>query len=410
MGQNISGHLNAMYQNILTGVTETLNQSTLPRKLFTEYPWHGSHIEHALHTKRGLAVKFGSDGSSFPTPHGQAYEKIKVGRKMMLGSISLTDAVLAAAAKSPEVAIDAMSAESEGIMNDIGVLDTFLSYRDGTGKLASVMESYAGGTPTLVEVDDARCLFPTVEYDLYSAAGVFRSVVKIKAVNSTTDANGYAQVYLETGTQDTAMVAGDGLYLKDSKDLAYTGLDGLIDDTITGTFQNVAMDTNRHWTSLVFDNSGVNRDLTPELLRNFIASVAQRSDDYLATEKEYVLLGSKFVSVVLDEMFQSALRLAPSDNTIGLKAPTFQTSNGKLVVQGHRLAPYHKLFMPEAGDLKRGYHKKLSWRLDGGQILNRSDNVSIYTGTLIEFAENFIIKRRGSGKLVDINETVLVSD
>jgi hypothetical protein len=108
-------------------------------------------------------------------------------------------------------------------------------------------------------------------------------------------------------------------------------------------------------------------------------------------------------------MYEAAYRLMPDTKVQGIAASTFQCSAGKVAVKGERHAPYYKLFACEAGDLRRGYHKKLSWRLENGAILKRSDVNASWSGTLIEFAQNFIVNRRGSGKITDLNETITVS-
>lgn len=407
-GQNIAGHLNAVYQNIIAGVTETLNNSVTSRKLFTEYKWNGSHIEHVLHTRRSGAVKFGSDGDSFPTAKNQTHAKFKVGRKCLLASVKLTDGVMAAAAKAPEVAVDAMTSETEGIMTDIGVLDSFFSFRDGTGAVATVMVSYAGGTPTLIEVDDARLVWPGCEYDLYTSAGVYRSTVTVSSVDTIPDATQYMQVTVAAG--DANMVATDKLYWKDSYGLAYTGLDALIDDSVSSTFQGVTMSGQKQWVSLVFDNNGTKRDISPEIFRNFLAGLKQHSDESADSMREFVAIGSPFMLSELDAMYESAYRLAPDTKVLGIAAPAFQCSAGKIALKAERHAPYYKMFVCEAGDLRRGYHKKLSWRIENGAILKRSDVNASWSGTLIEFAENFIMKRRGCGKIADLNETISVAD
>ena len=421
-GQNIAGHLNAVYQNILDGVTETLNYSVTSRKLFQEYKWSGSHIEHVLHTSPSGAVKFGSDGDSFPTASNQGHTKFKVGRKILMASVKLTDAVMAAASKSAEVAVDAMSSETEGIMKEIGVLDSFFSYRDGTGLVATVQagtgDGYDDGTNDDVAwpetgtgsrmlVDDARLLWPGVSYDLYNGTTLVGTIT-VDTVEPLMNSSNVAGVWLRSGS--ATPVAGYTIYWKDSKGLVYTGLDGLIDDTTSSTFQNVTMASKKNWTSLVLDNGGTKRDISPTILRNFIAGLSQRSDDNSSEMKEYMLIGSKFMTNQLDAMFESAYRLTPDTKVLGIAAPAFQCSAGKVAIKGERLAPYYKLFACEAGDLRRGYHKKLSWRLEDGTLLKRSDAQAAWTGTLIEFAENFIVKRRGCGKIADLNETISVAD
>lgn len=410
-GQNVAGHVNAAYQNIIEGVTETLNQSVTSRKLFQDYKWSGTHIEHVLHTGRSGAVSFTADGGAFPSASKQSHIKMKVGRKIMQASIKLTDAVLNAAAKSPEVAIDAMTSESEGIMKDIGVLDSFFSYRDGTGAVATLQTgSGTGLTTNYLLVDDARLLWPGVSYDIYTSGGTYVETFAVSGVNPLPNANGFMEVNSSAAVSASGYAATNIIYWKDSKGLVYSGLDSLIDDATSGTFQNVTMSNAYQWLSLVLENSGTKRDLSPTIMRNFIAGMSQRGDENAAGMKEYVVVGSKFMTNVLDAMYESAYRLSPDSNVLGIAAPAFQCSAGKIAVKGERLAPYHKLFACEAGDLRRGYHKKLSWRLQGGEVLLRSDDNASWSGTLIEFAENFIMKRKGCGKIIDLNETVVVSD
>jgi hypothetical protein len=389
------------YLHILDGVTETLNQSSRVRnKVNQDHEWKGTHIEHKLHTARNHAVKFMSDGSTFPAADKQDYASMKVGRRIIGGSIQLTDAVMATASKSPENAMDVVASETEGLMKGILKFENFFYTRNGTGAVGTVK---TGTATTDLRIDDARAMWDGATYQVYDTTlATNRGNITVSKTLSALDASGNAQVTLTanvpSGTTATDIIVWDG-----ALNIAYSGLDLLVDDAAT-TFQNVAVGTYPRYSSLVLDNSGTARALDPTLFRQLFAGILSKTGGE-APLSNLTCLGTYYQLNNMDELYESVLRVAPDSKTGGLASASFQSSAGKVTLEADSDAPYGKLFLVDFSQVYRGVQKKLGWRVQNGQIFLRSDLAPVWTATAIEICEMYIKGRASSGKIEDLSET-----
>ena len=387
------------YVHVLDGVTETLNQSSKARNLVKQdYSWKGTHLEHKLHTARNHAIKFMSDGSTFPTADKQDYVSTKIGRKIVGGSVQLTDAVMATASKSPEVAMDVVASETEGLMKGMLKFENFFFFRDGTGKVATVKAAISS---TTLKVDDARGLWDGATYQSYTTT-TNDGDITVTRVASAPDASGFKTVTLDATL--AGVTTDDVLYWDGAKDIAYTGLDALIDDS-TASFQSVTVSSYPRWTSLVLDNSGTLRDLEPVLFRQLQAGIFHKSGNDLPVDG-LTCIGTAWQLANLDELYEANYRLSPDTKVSGVATPSFQSSLGKITMMADADAPYNKIFLVDFSEIYRGVQKKLGWRVQNGQIFLRSDTSPVWTGTALEIAEMYIKGRNTSGKIEDLNETI----
>ena len=408
-GVNAS-NVGTTYVHILEGATETLNQSSKARNRVTQnYEWRGSHLEHKLHTARNPAVGFMNDGGVFPVADKEDYLSLKVGRKIVGGSIQLTDAVMATASKSPEVAVDVVSSHTEGLMKGILKFENFFFFRDGTGAIATVSSTVAGGfggsaADTKFLVDDARGFWDKGQYDCYTGS-TFKGRLTVTSVTEAPHSSGYFQV--NCSALGFVMTVADTIYWKDSYGIALTGLDALVDNS-SSTFQSVVVSSYPRYTSMVLSNAGTLRDLDPSLFRQLQAGIYQKTGNDLPVSG-LSCLGTSWQLGNLDELYESALRISPETSTGGVATPTFQSSLGKITIEADSDAPYNKMFLVDFSQIYRGVQKKLGWRVEGGQIFKRSDSAGVWTATAIEIAEMYIKGRNSSGKLKDLNETIKIS-
>ena len=129
----------ASFVDYLPGVTETLNDTVVVRKLANKsYKWQGANISFFVHTARNHAIGNIQDGGAFPVPDKQDYVEAKAFRRFMAGSVQITDGQLANAATTKNAAIDAVTSELKGMMDGMGTYEGFMSYRDGTGSVGIV--------------------------------------------------------------------------------------------------------------------------------------------------------------------------------------------------------------------------------------------------------------------------------
>lgn len=401
------------YVHILEGATETLNQSSKARSKVTQnYEWRGSHLEHKLHMARNQAVGFMQDGSTFPVPDKEDFVSTKIGRKVVGGSIQLTDVVMATAAKSPEVAVDVVSSHTEGLMKNILKFENFFFTRDGTGSVATVgtvTGVYGGSGDSKILVDDARGFWDKATYDVYDSTGAtYRGSFTVSTVDEAPNSTYGSFVVNVSPALGFTCTAGDLVYWKGAKGIAYTGLDALVDNSLTGTFQSVTMASYPRWTSMVLSNAGTARDLDPSLFRQLLAGIYQKTGSDLPVNG-LSCLATSWQLANLDELYEASLRISPDSSVGGVSTPSFQSSLGKVNIEVDCDAPYGTIFAVDYSQIFRGVQKKLGWRMEGGQIFKRSDVAGVWTATAIEVAELYIKGRNSSGKIVDLNETKAIA-
>lgn len=412
-GVNIS-NVGLLYTRYLKEVSEFLNQESKARNLIKQNnKWTGSHLEWVLHTARNPAIGYVEDGGAFPVPDRQRYARVKAYRKFVVGSIQLTDGVMATAQGSPYVAKDVIESEVQGMMDGLLKYENGFFFRNGDGSVATVQ---SGTTGTTLIVDDARMLWDNAVFEVYDTGlTTLRGTLQISKVASAPTSSGYATVTtvatVPSGTTSTDKLVWAGTGSTSALNRAITGLDKLIDDA-SATFQNVSTSTYPRFTSLVLDNSGSAQDLTPTLFRQMLAGLMQKSGNSKPAQGLKVLT-SAWTALNFEEMYEGELRLTPDSKTVGLAASSFQTALGKVDVMVDADALYKRMFFMDPTKITRGVQSELHWRKDGGisggasgnSIFKRSDTSGVYTATCEEICDLYITDRHTCGKIENLNES-----
>lgn len=383
--------------NYLDGVDDTLqNTSRLRSRIRRNNKWTGDHLEWRVHVRRSGAVGNTEDGGATPVPNKQTYVPAKTYRKFMVGSIRLTDGVKAAGSGGRAVAKSVLESEMEGLFKELDLYDNGMGYRDGTGVVANVTANIAGTTLT---VDDSRMLWEGLTFEIYDTTlTTKRGEVVVEQQNSDPSGDN-ATVTLQATL--AGVVNTDKVVWKGSLNRAITGLDLLVDDAAS-TFQNVNAATYPHYTSLVMDNGGTLRDLTPSLFRQMLAGLAQKS----GTDKiSRSALTNVWEGVNVEELYEGEIRLSPESRVAGFVIASFHSAAGRIDVETDPLALYNKMFFVDWSQLYRGVQQRLSWRRQGDSIFTISQDFLNMTATALEICDYYIRERHTSGKLEDLNET-----
>lgn len=405
MGLNIANAGLQTINYIIDDARETLNHESTARQLITRTKkWTGSHIEGRAHVRRSGALNWSEDGGAIPVANKQSYVPWKSYRKFLHASIQLTDGSMAAVQK-PNAARDALTSEVKGIMRDIMKAENGFLFRDGTGSVGQLTSAALASGATDIPVTDARMLWEGVSYDVYSNSGgspdTKRGTVTVDTVESAPSGSNFLVNF--TGTLSGAST-DDHLVWKDSVNRVCTGLDKLIGDS--GTFQNINTANYPRYTSLVMDNSGTNRDLTPTLFRQMLAGLYMKTG---RKPKGLKVIATSWGLVEVEELYEGELRLSPADKTTGLEYTAFQSALGRISVIPDTDALYNKMFFVDTDQIVRGEQRKLGWRRHAGQMLMPSQTNATWTGTILEISEYFIEERHSSGKIEDLNETAVTA-
>ena len=402
---------------LLDDARETLNHESKARSLVKKgKKWTGSHLEGRLHVQRSGALNASEDGGAMPTPNKQTYAPFKSYRKFVHGSIQLTDGAMAAV-KKPNAARDAVSSEVKGMMRDILKWENGMFTRDGSGSVGQFIGTDITSAATDVPVTDARMLWEGATYDVYdnntgavvetagsmTPTGSSRGTVTVSSVESAPDSNGDFLVNFDATL--AAVEAADHIVWKDSLNRCVTGLDKLIDDSAT-TFQGVNVATYPRYSSMVLDNSGTKRDLTPRLFRQMLAGIYQKTGRLASGLK---VLTNSWQAIEVEELYEGELRLAPNTKVAGIEIASFQSSLGRVDIITDSDAMYHKIFFCDFSQISPSVQRELGWRRQGGSIFLRNDNSAVWTATALEIAELYVEERHSSGKINDLNEDAATS-
>lgn len=400
----------ASFIHYLPGVVETLKQTSKPRSIpLGKMKWEGSQLQKYVHVEMNPAIAAVADGGALPTAKRQNYVASNVKRKFITGSVQLSDGILNNASTTKHAAIRVMDSELKGLYKGIHRFESFFFTRDGTGTV-SPLGSTTGGAAAIT-VDDARGMWDTAEYSIRDASSPYTTHVASMTVDKVARAysSGAATVTM-TGTVAASGQAADDLVVwkgsasSDSWGLLPAGLDRLINDGTTGTFQNVNLATYPRYTSPVLDASSTT--LTPSLLRRMMAMIAQESDTTVG-RGSHTVCASNWDMVNFSELYESELRITPSTKTVGIDAPSFISPFGEFTLEPMWDAPYGKIFFVDRKQISRAVQKELDWRRsDGGGILTKSSNSLVYTADAVEIVEYFIEDRRCCGKIENLAVTV----
>jgi hypothetical protein len=400
----------ALMINYMRGVRKTLNNSTNARKIPKgTVRWEGKNLQWFVHVGRNGAIASVADGGAFPTAGKQSYVEAKATRKNTIGSVQITDGLLNTASSTEKAAISAVESELTGLMDGIRKYENYFFTRDGTGVVTTLGATTSGSTIT---VDDARALWDGKDYEIRSTAAgnaVLVSSFTVSSVARSFNASNEAVVTPSASVASSGQA--DGSYIvwgsgsSSSWGRVFNGLDLLIDDSTSGTFQNVSTSTYPRYTSPVLSNSGTNRALTPSLFRQMLAMIKQESGD--DPPNGMTVLTNIWQSVSVEEMYEGELRLRPDDTTFGVAASSFQSTLGKINIVTDPDCPYNKMFFLDPSEITFAVQAELDWRRDGSgsPIFKRSDQSLNYTATALETNELIISQRNKCGKIEDLVET-----
>jgi hypothetical protein len=395
-GVSIS-NFNASFIDYLPGVTESLNDTVMVRKLARkDYKWEGANISFFVHTARNHAIGYIEDGGAFPIPDKQDYVEAKAYRRFLTGSVQITDGALANAATSKRSAIDVTTSELRGMINGLGTFEGFMAYRNGDGTVGTVSATSSG---TTLYLDDARLMWDDATYQEYNS-GLTSSYGNLK-VTSTARAlsSGSAVVTVDAVPDGTS---GNKIVWNGSLNRAITGLDSMVDDAST-TFQNISTATYPRYTSPVLSNSGTERPLSPTLFRQMLAMISQESG--VKPPSGMTVLTNKWLGIETEELYEPELRITPETKTAGIAIASFMSSFGRVAIVPDTVAPYNKMYFMDFSQVYRAVQKELDWRRQGGEIFLRSDVSAAWKATAIEICEYFIKQRNRCGKIEDLAET-----
>lgn len=386
-------------------IVETIADEARTHKMFQDRPWQGDFVEFSLHSERNSGMGFGLAGSEYRPAGRQAHEKGRIYRKFYDASIQLDDLIMAAARTTKNAAKAAVDQEVSGLERDALKFHNVFAFLDGGGDVATVMGTTTVSGQQALRVSSSVGLWEGGLYDVYDSSGATnRGSVTIDFVQQDLS-SGYPCVVVDEAALPAGTTATDLLVWRGSGNInalnrAFSGLQKLIDDSAVADFQGIDTRQNQRYLSVVLDNGGNARDVTPELFRQLDASIFQKMGKPAGRGK---CVASPHQLAKLDEMEQDAVRYRPEDSTVGMSVKRVRTSNGVTEFEPDVDCPDSQMFRVDASQLYRYVQEELHFVRRGGQILFESTQSKNAVAHMREIAELAIHDRRSSGRIDDLS-------
>jgi hypothetical protein len=374
--------------------------------------WRGEKVVKKVKVKRNTAMTYTADGGHIPVAKRQGYVESEGSRKFFVAQVAVSEGILANADTTESAALTYVDSEIRGVMETAKTFRNVMFSRDGSGVvgLLGATVSTAAFATTPITVDDARGMFEDGEFEIRDATtpATIHADFEVSSVPRARVA-GESQVYLKANLAAAGQAQGDYICWGRGVDSAYgkaiTGLDRLIDDAAV-VFQGVNCATYPRYTSPVSDGGGVAQNMTPALIRNHMATLAQEMGQ--ESMRPLLVYTSTWDAKNFEELFESELRIAPTTRIGGIKVPTFQSSFGEFSIMTDPHCPYGVMFFIDRTEISWLKQRELDWRPTGGPsgIFTTQQGYLGYVASCCAIEDLFIENRRTSGKITNLNVTV----
>jgi hypothetical protein len=162
---------------------------------------------------------------------------------------------------------------------------------------------------------------------------------------------------VSTAAQMVAFGARDAAFSTADTPIEMTGFDGIFDDgTLIDTFENIDADTYTKWRANIIGNSGVNRELSLDLMLSACDATRQRSNKRAG--RMYMGLGQrrKYAGLLLPDV-----RFAPAKLMGGYETLTFAGGDGSVEIVVCPEATTNKIFVEPPGNIQKFILSDLGW-------------------------------------------------
>jgi hypothetical protein len=396
----------------LTAIQETLKNvyGTGLQKQFVDERTTYNQFSKSGRAPRGLGYFFGiryaraqgvgarRESEMLPDPLAGKYDQGKITPKYIYGVLRLTGPAIEAAKGDVAAFVDGLGDAVDDIYQSLINDLNRQSCGDGFGLLATLSAASdalttSGATWTITCNNDlgmARVV-PGMLVDFYQSTAIDQSAVASR-VSSVDYANKTAEMEPNDGTYKTnhpivaarsytiatdtvdsgsfmvRLGAREATHATSNTPVEMTGLDGIYDDgTLLSTFENVVVATYPYWKANVLGNSGVNRELTLNLMLQALDLTRTRSGRRVQTMRMGLGQRRKYANLLLPDV-----RFAPTSLRGGYEELTFAGGDGSVkIVIDPDLAP-NKIYAEPDGAIQKYEMTELGWGNLDQQIHQRA--------------------------------------
>ncbi len=402
MAQNLTNFDEALKIDYLPVVRDQLNNKTILLNTLTrnERDVSGKQWQLVAHYGRSSGVGSGAE-TDLPTAGNQEYKNPYGNVKFHRGRIQVSGPVMAASRNDTGAIVRALDSEIKGITADLRKEINYQLFNDGTSRRCLVNGDPGTGTTLTVDSPGTMYLFDGMVIDIVGDDdGVANdSDVVITSVDSDTQVT--VSAALDAGIEDNDWVvranSTDGAGITPSDSYEMMGLKGIVDDsTYVTTLHGLSRSDYAWWKCSTFandDNSGVNRDLTLDLIQEAITAVEKNGG-----QVKMILSGpdlrDKYASlVVADKRFVNTLNLDG-----GFKALEYSG----LPWVSDTDCPPNTVFFIDTDHLQIMQMSDWDWMDEDGAILSRVSNSDAYEAVLYWYSDLATDKPRAHSFLRDV--------
>lgn len=340
-----------------------------------------------LRYSRAQGVGARRESESLPDPLAGKYDQGKVTPKYIYGVLRLTGPAIEAAKGDVAAFVDGLSDAVDDIYQSLINDLNRQSCGDGFGLLGTLSANSdvlttSGATWTVTLNNDRGCqrLVPGMVVDFYDAGNIDQSSVASR-IASVDYAGKTAEIEPNDGTYKAnhpiiaarsytivaeAVPSGafmvrygarEAVHATSNTPVEMTGLEGIFDDgTLLSTFENILVASNPQWAANRIHNSGVNRELTVNLMLQALDLTRTRSGKRVNIMRMGLGQRRKYANLLMPD-----IRYAPAELKGGYEMLTFAGGDGAVKMIIDPDLPPNRIFCEPDGVIQKYEMTSLGW-------------------------------------------------
>jgi hypothetical protein len=374
---------------------ETLTYHQFPK---SDKAPRGEGYEFATKYARSQSVGARAESSPMPDPLASKGAKGLILPKYIYGALRLTGPAIEKAKHTGMGAfVEGLASELDDIYKSLTVDMNRQATSDGFGLLGTLSETseslLTDGTWDVTMDNDmgVQRVLPGMIVDFYNGTAIDQSAVasRVSAVNPATkvvtmEANdstyldnhpivaarsySVAEATVASGSFMVRYGARAAVHATSNTPIEITGLEGIFDDgTLLATFENLLVASYPHWKANIMGNSGVNRELSIDLMLQACDLNYKNSGFHLSKMRMGLGQRRKYANLLLPDV-----RFQPGKLKGGYETLTFAGGNGAVELVIDPALPTNKIFCEADGVIKKYEMLPLGWGdLDGDKMHRR---------------------------------------
>lgn len=412
----------------LTAITDTLkyvygqgitNQFADEKTTYNQFPVSerkpkGLGYQFSIRYARAQGTGARRESAKLPDPLVGKYDKGKILPKYVYGSLRLTGPMIEAAKSDVAAFVDGLADAVDDIYQSIVVDLNRMAWGDGFAKLGTVSAANTGAaetdTPwsmTFKSTTGVKNFKPGMLVDFYSTGGLVATPsgttntvigARVSAVYPATNKvkfESYSILYASNhpmyatrgaaGTKETIPVSAIAIKMggrpktmtdgtnatngfTSSASIDMMGLQGIYDnDTLLNKFEDIDTTTYPDWRANVLSNSGVNRELSIDLMLQAIDLTRVVSSKDANIMRMGLGQRRKYANLLMPDV-----RFQPTVLKGGYETLTFAGGDGTVTIMIDPMCPDEKIFFEPKGTVQKYEMTPLGWGNLDQQIHQRA--------------------------------------